>query len=75
MQIDIQTPVAITTPADAGFALILAHRVGQTTLTKRSAQYCGQLVAANEPLSEAQALWLGQLCQKAGFDAAFLGGE
>ena len=67
MQIDIQTP------ADAGFALIVAHREGRTTLTRRSAQYCGQLVAAQEPLTEAQERWLGQLCQKAGFDTPFLG--
>ena len=75
MQIDIQTPVEINTPADAGFALIVAHREGQTTLTKRSAQSAGQLVANDDKLSEAQARWLGQLCERAGFDAAFLGGE
>jgi len=69
MQIDIQTP------ADAGFALIVAHREGRTTLTRRSAQYCGQLVAAHEPLSDSQAEWLEKLCQKAGLDAPFLGGE
>ena len=73
MQIDTQTPVDINTPADAGFALIVAHREGRTTLTRRSAQYCGQLVAAHEPLTEAQERWLGQLCQKAGFAAPFLG--
>ena len=66
MQIDIQTP------ADAGFALIAAHREGQTTLTKRSAQFAGQLVANDDMLTEAQARWLSQLCRKARLDAPFL---
>ena len=72
MQIDIQK-INIQTPADAGFALIVAHREGQTTLTKRSAQFAGQLIANDDKLSEAQARWLGQLCNRAGFDAPFLG--
>lgn len=65
--------IEINTPADAGFALIVAHREGRTTLSRRSAQYCGQLVANNDKLTEAQTRWLLQLCQKAGFDAPFLG--
>lgn len=69
MQIDIQTP------ADAGFALIVAHREGDIGLSKRAAQFAGQLVANDDKLTEAQAKWLGQLCQRAGFDAPFLGGE
>ena len=73
MQIDIQTPVEIITPADAGFALIVAHREGRTALTKRSAQFSGQLVANDDNLTEAQARWLGQLCDRAGLDAPFLG--
>lgn len=67
--------ITITTPADAGFALIVAHRDGRTRLTKRSAQYCGQLVAAHEPLSDAQVEWLEQLLNRAGLPANFLGGE
>ena len=67
--------IEINTPADAGFALIVAHREERTTLTKRSAQFAGQLVANDDKLSEAQAPWLGQLCKRAGFEAAFLGSE
>lgn len=67
------TDIALKSPADAGFALLWAHRAGRTTLTRRSAQYCGQLVAAHERLTEAQERWLLQLCQKAGFEAPFLG--
>jgi len=67
MQIDIQTP------ADAGFALIVAHRQGDIGLTKKAAQFAGQLVAAHEPLSDAQAEWLGKLLNKAGLPANFLG--
>ena len=40
MQIDIQT-IEINTPADAGFALIVAHREGGIGLTKRAAQFSG----------------------------------
>ena len=69
MTIDIQTP------ADAGFALIVAHREGEIGLTKQAAQFAGQLVANDAELTDAQTRWLGQLCQKAGFDASFLGGE
>ena len=65
--------ITINTPADAGFALIVAHRDGRTRLTKRSAQYCGQLVAAHEPLSDAQEEWLEQLLNRAGLPANFLG--
>lgn len=71
----IPMQINILTPADAGFALIVAHREERTTLTKRSAQFAGQLVANDDKLSEAQARWLGQLGKRAGFDAAFLGGE
>lgn len=67
------TNIALKSPADAGFALLSAHREGRTTLTRRSAQYCGQLVAAHEPLTDAQERWLLQMCQKAGFEAPFLG--
>ncbi len=67
MRIDIQTP------ADAGFALIVAHREGEIGLTKRAAQFAGQLVANDDKLTDAQNRWLLQLCQKAGFDAPFLG--
>lgn len=69
MQIDIQTP------ADAGFALIVAHRDGDIGLTKKAAQFAGQLVAAHEPLSDAQAEWLEKLLNRAGLPANFLGGE
>lgn len=69
MQIDIQTP------ADAGFALIVAHREGEIGLTKKAAQFAGQLVANDAELTDAQTRWLGQLCQKAGFDTPFLGVE
>jgi len=67
MQIDIQTP------ADAGFALIVAHRQGEIGLTKKAAQFAGQLVAAHEPLSDAQSEWLEKLLIKAGLPADFLG--
>ena len=58
--------IDIKNPADAGFALIVAHREGRTRLTRRSAQFAGQLVAACEPLSDAQEEWLDKLLEKAG---------
>ena len=74
MQIDIQTPVDINTPADAGFALIVAHREGVIGLSTRAAQFAGQLVANDAELTDAQTRWLSQLCRKARLDAPFLGG-
>lgn len=67
--------ITINTPADAGFALIVAHRDGEIGLTKKAAQFAGQLVAAHEPLSDAQQEWLCQLLIRAGLPANFLGGE
>jgi len=60
MQIEIQTP------ADAGFALLVAHREGKTKLSRRSAQFAGQLLANDDPLTEPQARWLAQLMDRAG---------
>ena len=61
----------IQTAADAGFVLLSAHRTGITTLTRRSAQFCGQLMASGEPLTDAQADWLDKLLAKAGISAQF----
>ena len=65
--------IAINSPADAGFALIVAHRHGEIVLTKKAAQFAGQLVAAHEPLSDAQSEWIEKLRIKAGLPAEFLG--
>lgn len=54
------------TYADAGFALIVAHREGRAKLTDRSGSFAGQLVAGMEPLSEKQINWLVTLLQRAG---------
>lgn len=65
--------VEINTPSDAGFALIVAHREGEIGLTKRAAQFAGQLIANDDKLTDAQARWLDQLCLKAGLSAQFSG--
>ena len=49
----VHMTIEINTPADAGFALLVAHRAGEVTLTARSAQFAGQLVAADRPLTPA----------------------
>ena len=58
--------IEIRTPADAGFALLVAHREGRTKLNRRSAQFAGQLLANDDPLTEPQARWLAQLMDRAG---------
>lgn len=65
--------IEIQTPADAGFALLAAHRAGEITLTARSAQFAGQLVAADRPLTPAQTDWLEKLIFRAGLPP--IGGE
>ena len=67
MQIDIQTP------ADAGFALKVAHRKGEIGLTKAAAQFAGQLVANDTELNEPQKRWLDQLLGRAEISAQFSG--
>jgi len=65
--------IAINSPADAGFALLSAHREGLTTLTRRSAQFAGQLVANDSALTDSQNTWLNQLLDRAGFNVQFSG--
>ena len=67
--------IEINTPADAGFALIVAHRESGIGLSKKASQFCGQLVVSDDKLTDAQAHWLDQLCIKAGFPAQFSRGE
>lgn len=50
---------------DAAFALLEAHRSGKTRLTRKAGSLCGQIVADPQPLSEAQADWLGKLLARA----------
>lgn len=63
--------IEINTPADAGFALLAAHRAGEITLTKRAAQFAGQLMASDSNLTDAQASWLDKLMIKAGMPPIF----
>lgn len=63
--------IEVHTPSDAGFALLAAHRTGTITLSKRAAQFAGQLVANDAPLSDAQADWLDKLMAKAGMPPIF----
>lgn len=65
--------IEIHTPADAGFALLAAHRAGEIKLSKRAAQFAGQLVATDAPLSDAQNDWLSKLVIAAGLPP--IGGE
>lgn len=56
-------------PADMAFAILTAHRDGQTRLTRRSGQFLGQLCADGDmPLSDAQSKWLHQLAERAGLE-------
>lgn len=71
MPVNSYTPLDIQTPADAGFALIVAHREGNIGLTKRAAQFAGQLVANDAELTEPQKRWLDQLLGRAGISAQF----
>lgn len=65
--------IEVHTPSDAGFALLAAHRNGNITLSKRAAQFAGQLVANDAPLSDAQNDWLSKLMSAAGLPP--IGGE
>jgi len=51
---------------DAAFALLEAHRAGKTRLTRKAGSLCGQLVTHPQPLTEAQADWIGKLLDRAG---------
>ena len=74
MQIDIQTPVDINTPADAAFLLLGMHKDGIFTVSRRAGQFLGQLIASDAPMSDKQTEWLAGLMDKAGLPD-FLGAE
>lgn len=54
------------TTVDAAFALLTAHREGQTRLTRGGGSLCGEIVADPRPLTEKQRAWLDKLIDKAG---------
>lgn len=54
------------TIADTAFALLEAHRLGKSKLTRKAGSLCGQLVTDPHPLTEAQASWLAILLERAG---------
>ncbi|RYG79115.1 MAG: hypothetical protein EON59_16795 [Alphaproteobacteria bacterium] len=51
--------------AEAGFALLVAHREGRKVLTEKAGSFCGQLVAGMGPLTEKQSEWLATLLSRA----------
>jgi len=51
--------------ADA-LALLQAHRIGATNLTRKAGSFLGQCVTDPAPLTERQAEWLAQLLERAG---------
>ena len=55
--------------SDTAFALLEAHRTGQTKLTRNAGSLCGQLVADPQPLTDKQAEWVATLLEKAGLPA------
>ena len=67
----VHMTIEIETPADAGFALLAAHRAGEISLTTRAAQFAGQLMASDSSLTDAQASWLDKLLVKAGMPPFF----
>lgn len=62
-------------PADAGFALILAHREGRFDLTTKAGSFAGQLAVGMTPLTDRQRAWLVSLAEKAGLPPLALGGD
>lgn len=60
--------------SDTAFALLEAHRTGQTKLTRKAGSLCGQLVTDPQPLTDKQAEWVETLLQRAGLPA-LEGGE
>ena len=54
------------TLADTAFALLEAHRLGKSKLTRKAGSLCGQLVTDPQPLTDAQASWMAILVERAG---------
>lgn len=52
--------------SDSAFALLEAHRLGRTRLTRKAGSLCGQLVADPQPLTDKQAEWISSLLERAG---------
>ena len=78
LQFDAQrapTPKPFDNYADAGFALILAHREGRAKLTDKSGSFAGQLVAGMYALSDKQLSWLTTLLARAELPPMAGGGD
>lgn len=52
--------------AETAFALLTAHKEGETKLTRRAGGFLGQLVAEPTPLTDKQAEWMATLLERAG---------
>ena len=52
--------------SDTAFALLEAHRLGKSKLTRKAGSLCGQLVTDPHPLTDKQASWLAVLLERAG---------
>jgi hypothetical protein len=59
----------MTQVSDIAWALLEAHRSGETLLTRAAGSFCGELLTDPRPLTEKQGAWLEKLVAKAGLSS------